>query len=157
MALCPGLPRSAGIRTVKPIWILLKQETVSGSGISWAPCKSAPSSRQTTTPAPHHSVFHRPVASSCRPTNSIKALKATLRCEISGTLLTRTVIGLVFLRDTIGLETWGNGVDFAVVSGKWLCCIFATCLSHDLLLLVSLRAYVNSIMVPSRPKYTIEH
>jgi len=101
MALCPGLPRSAGIRTVKPIWILLKQETVSGSGISWAPCKSAPSSRQTTTPAPHHSVFHRPVASSCRPTNSIKALKATLRCEISGTLLTRTVIGLVFLRDTV--------------------------------------------------------
>ena len=33
-ALCPGLPRWAGIRKVKPIWILLKQETVSGSGIS---------------------------------------------------------------------------------------------------------------------------
>ena len=41
----------------KPIWILLKQETVSGSGISWAICKSAPCSRQITTPAPHHSVF----------------------------------------------------------------------------------------------------
>ena len=25
-------------RKVKPIWILLKQETVSGSGISWAIC-----------------------------------------------------------------------------------------------------------------------
>jgi len=25
-----------------------------GSGISWAICKSAPLSRQTTTPAPHH-------------------------------------------------------------------------------------------------------
>jgi len=24
----------------KPIWILLKEETVSGSGISWAICKS---------------------------------------------------------------------------------------------------------------------
>jgi len=35
----------------------MKQETVSGSGISWAICKSAPSSRQITTPAPHHSVF----------------------------------------------------------------------------------------------------
>jgi len=33
-ALSPGLPRSAGTRKVKPIWILLKQETVSGSGIS---------------------------------------------------------------------------------------------------------------------------
>jgi len=37
----------------KPIWVLLKQETVSGSGISWAICKSASCSRQTTTPAPH--------------------------------------------------------------------------------------------------------
>jgi len=33
MALCPGLPGRAGIRKVKPIWILLKQETVSGSGM----------------------------------------------------------------------------------------------------------------------------
>ena len=46
----------------KPIWILLKQETVSGSGISCAICKSAPCSRQITTPAPHHSVFYRPDA-----------------------------------------------------------------------------------------------
>jgi len=46
----------------KPIWILLNQETVSGSGISWAICKSTPCSRQTTTPAPHHSVFYRPDA-----------------------------------------------------------------------------------------------
>jgi len=61
-ALCPGLPGWAGTRKVKPIWILLKQETVSGSSISWAICKSAPRSRQITTPAPHHSVFYRPDA-----------------------------------------------------------------------------------------------
>ena len=53
----PGLPRWAGTRKVKPIWILLKQETESSSGISWAMCKSAPRSRQITTPEPHHSVF----------------------------------------------------------------------------------------------------
>jgi len=46
----------------KPIRILLKQETVSGSGIRWAICKSASRSRQTTTPAPHHSAFYRPDA-----------------------------------------------------------------------------------------------
>ena len=46
-ALFPGLPRWAGTRKAKPIWILLKQETVSGSGISWAICKSASRSRQT--------------------------------------------------------------------------------------------------------------
>ena len=62
MALFPGLPGWAGTRKVKPIWILLKQETVSGSSISLAICKSAPSSRQITMPAPHHSVFYRPDA-----------------------------------------------------------------------------------------------
>jgi len=72
----PGLPRWASTRKVKPVWILVKQETVSGSGISWAICKSASYSRQTTTPAPHHYVFYRPDALSCRPTNSVKALKA---------------------------------------------------------------------------------
>ena len=56
-ALFPGLPGWASTRKVKPIWILLKQETVSGSGISWAICKSALRSREITTPAPHHSVF----------------------------------------------------------------------------------------------------
>jgi len=54
----PGLPRWAGTRKVKPIWTLLEQETVSGSGISWAICKSAPHSM----PAPHNSVFYRPDA-----------------------------------------------------------------------------------------------
>ena len=61
-ALCPGLPGWAGNRKVKPNWILLKQETVSGSGISWDTCKSASRSRQITTPVPHHSVFYRPDA-----------------------------------------------------------------------------------------------
>ena len=61
-ALFPGLPGWAGTRKIKPIWILLKQEIVSGSGISWTICKSAPRSRQITMPATHHSVFYRPDA-----------------------------------------------------------------------------------------------
>jgi len=77
-ALFPGLTRWADTRKVKPIWILLKLETVSGSGISWAICKPASHSRQITMPAPHHSVFLQAGCSSCRPTNSIKALKANL-------------------------------------------------------------------------------
>ena len=75
-ALCPGLPGSAGTRKVKPVWILLKQETVSGSGISWAVCKSAPRSRQITMPAPPPLSFLQAGCPSCRPTNSVKALKA---------------------------------------------------------------------------------
>ena len=74
----PGLPRWAGTRKVKPIWILLKQETVSGSGISWDIRKSAPHSRQITIPTPHHSVFLQAGCPSCRPTNSVKALKAQI-------------------------------------------------------------------------------
>ena len=73
--LCPGLPGWSGTRKEKSFWIFQKQETMSGSGISWAICKSAPRSRQITMPANHHSVFLQAGCSSCRPTNSIKALK----------------------------------------------------------------------------------
>ena len=59
---CPGIPRWAGTRKVKSIWILLKQETVCGSGISWNICKSALRSTQIAMPASHHSVFYRPDA-----------------------------------------------------------------------------------------------
>jgi len=47
-----GTTRVSQYQKGKTIWILLKQEIVSGSGISWAICKSAPRSRQITTPAP---------------------------------------------------------------------------------------------------------
>jgi len=90
MALCPGLPGWAGTRKAKPIWISLKQETVSGSDISWAICKYAPHSRQITMPAPHHSVFLQAGCPSCRPTNSVKALKAiqkSAKIKLEWTLL----------------------------------------------------------------------
>jgi len=77
-AFFPGLPGKAGTRKVKPIWILLKQETVSGSGISWAICKYARRSRRITTPAPT-TQFLQTGCPSCRPTNSVKALKAKFK------------------------------------------------------------------------------
>jgi len=39
----------------KPFWILLKQETVRGSGISWAYASLHLAPDRITTPAPHHS------------------------------------------------------------------------------------------------------
>ena len=99
-ALYPGLPGSAGTRKVQPIWILLKQETVSGSGISWAICKSAPRSRQITTPAPHHSFFYRPDAlPAAQPTASkhwiyntytYRHLRATSCCRTDASQLILT-------------------------------------------------------------------
>ena len=58
-ALSPGVPRWAITRKVKPIWILLKQETV--SGISGAVCKSSPHSRLITTQV-LPLIFYRPDA-----------------------------------------------------------------------------------------------
>jgi len=57
----------------------LKQETVSGSGISWAISKSAPRSRQTTMPAPHHSVFYRPDALPAVQPTASKHWKCTVQ------------------------------------------------------------------------------
>ena len=71
-----GTTRVSQYQKGQPIWILLKQETVKGSGITWAVCKSAPCSRQITTPAPHNSVFLQAGCPSCRSTNSVKALQA---------------------------------------------------------------------------------
>ena len=82
----PGLPRWASTRKVKPSWILLKQETLSGSGISCAIYKSAPCSRQITTPAPHHSLFYTPDALlATQPTASKRSrhnVKTNLPCNI---------------------------------------------------------------------------
>jgi len=44
----------------------------------WQWHQSAPRSRQITTPTPYHSVFLQAGCPSCRPTNSVKALKATI-------------------------------------------------------------------------------
>jgi len=54
---------------------LLEQEIVSGSGICWAICKSAP----LKIPDNHANIpplsFLQAGCPSCRPTNSVKALK----------------------------------------------------------------------------------
>jgi len=54
---------------------------VTGSGISWVICKSAPHCRQLTLPALQDSVLQAGCRS-CHRTNSIKALKAQLTIKI---------------------------------------------------------------------------
>jgi len=58
---CQGLPGVSRYQKGKTN-LDFTEETVSGSGISWAICKSAPRSRQMTIPATHRSVFYRPDA-----------------------------------------------------------------------------------------------
>jgi len=91
-ALCPGLPRWAGTRKVKPIWILLKQET-----------------------APHHSSFLQAECPSCRPTNSIKALKA--KTAEHGTPVE---IGRIYRMHA----TWPNVKVFYHISQRHIVCIY---------------------------------
>ena len=78
--LCPGLPGSAGTRKAKAVWILLKQETASGSGISWAICKSAPHARQID----NHSVFYRPDALPAAQPTASKHTYARLTAPCQG-------------------------------------------------------------------------
>jgi len=97
-ALFLGLPRWAGTRKVKPIWILLKQQTVSGSGIIWAICKSAPRCRQISTPASHHSFFYRPDAlPAAQPTASKHWRQTWIENTIKFSPLTFVIIICYFL------------------------------------------------------------
>jgi len=68
------------------------QETVSGSGISWAICKSAPCSRQTTTPAPHHSVSYRPDALPATQPTASKHWRQLIHCTLVHKL---QILGLI--------------------------------------------------------------
>ena len=54
---------------------------MSGSGISWAICKSAPCSRQITMPAPHHSVFYRPDALPAAQPTASKHWSHIVNCD----------------------------------------------------------------------------
>ena len=75
-ALFPGLPGWAGTRKVKPIWILLKQRD---SEWQWhqlghmQACISLQTGNHASTPVLS---FLQAGCPSCRPTNSVKALKA---------------------------------------------------------------------------------
>ena len=86
-------------RKGKPFWIWLEQGMMGRSGISWTICKSfSPRCRQITMPVPHHSVF-KVGCPSCRPTNSVKALKADSHWSKSALLWPPYAIGhaIIFL------------------------------------------------------------
>ena len=70
---------------------------MSGNGISWAICKSAPRPGQINMPASHHSVFLQAGCPSCHSTSSVKALKACMICYKSAI-------------NSICLQWWGAGV-----------------------------------------------
>ena len=76
-ALCPGLPRYQKGRTNLDFTEARKCEW---QWHHWAICKSVSRSRQITTPAPHRLVFLQAGCPSCRPTNSVKAVKA-VKCQ----------------------------------------------------------------------------
>ena len=78
MALCPGLPKWASIRKVKPIWIYWskKQWVAVASAGPYANLHLAPTDNDASTPTLS---FLQAGCPSCHPTNSVKALKAQSR------------------------------------------------------------------------------
>ena len=95
-------------------------ETVSGSGISWAICKSAPHSRQITMSALHRSVFLQAGFPSCDLTYSIKALKAHCQIHITYAIIIWTLIFWTYFLTNRVVTALRHGV---LVSGclfNWL-------------------------------------
>jgi len=84
----------------KQIWILLKQETVSGSGNSWAwaICKSAPRSRQIIMPAPHHTVFTGLPAAQQTTSKAVKAFGVGLSTFVRVSIY---IVNLFILASTV--------------------------------------------------------
>jgi len=143
-ALCPGLPGSAGTRMVKPIWILLEQETVSGSGIRWAICKSAPLTRQPRQHPTAH--FLQAGCPSCRPTNSVKALKA-LNAN-SNHIITRISI------QTAELAFSGTGLcSYRVRGVDGSCAKHSTVESYTVVVLLTFILTIISIPSPVTPSF----
>ena len=83
---------------------------MSGSGISWAICKSASRSRQITMSAPHHSVFYRPDA---LPAALPTASKHSRQVD-------------VYTRHTQRYSQGGNSVEYqCTIFSCWHCMFFS--------------------------------
>jgi len=74
----PGEPVPEGKTN---IWILLRQETVSGSGISWAVCKYAPRSKQITMSS-HHWSFLQVRCPSCHRKKQCQSNEGLSMCQV---------------------------------------------------------------------------
>jgi len=85
-----GTTRVSQHQNIKPILILRKQETASGSGISWAICKSAPRSRQ-----PRQHPTTQLIQAGCpswHPTDSVKALESVHSKKLQYNMIQDTIL-----------------------------------------------------------------
>ena len=105
MAIVRDYPGEPG-KKVKPIWILLEQETASGTRISWAICKSTQRSRQITTPAPHHSVFYRPDALPAAQPTASKHWRHTPTVKVKYVGFSRVLQSLKTIQACIKFWNW---------------------------------------------------
>ena len=88
---------------------------MSGGGISWVVCKPAPHSRQIIMPAPTTQVFLQTGCPSCRPTNSVKALKGTRRVQkMSGLSVAADAVQAVLSGRGEREDVWGHRRDAEV-------------------------------------------
>jgi len=84
----------------KPIWILLKQETVSGSGISWTICKSAPCSWHNHASTIPLSFF----------TGRMPFLSPSEQHQISNNSKNRFLIGYIYIYALFAISWWNKCV-----------------------------------------------
>ena len=112
---------------------------MSGSGISWAICKSAPRSRQITMPTSHHPVFSWAKCPSCRPINSVKVVNANNKCLNKND---RLWVGPIADAVLIFIFWWLSFADF------WLLSLYSFYPAHPGLVLPLIGAITPWTMAP---------
>jgi len=106
---------------------------VSGSGISWAICKSAPRSRQITMPAPHHSVFTgwMPFLPPNQQRQSTEGRNLIKVVEIGGSIIIITYGPSIWkTRSKVNGMTWYGTSLWQAQSHSWKSSPFCLALQH---------------------------
>ena len=125
---------------------------MSGSGISWAICKSAPRSRQITTPVPHHSFFtgRMPfLLPNQQRQSTIIIITADIFPVMIGITVKRSIFNISNSLSDYIFSKWravpldGNpGLRYC---GSWKCCYTTVCwLSHIALVLIDTSLFYNA-------------
>jgi len=132
-------------RKVKPIWIYRRQETVSGSGTSWAICICT--SPQTDNHARITPLSFLQACPSCRPTNSVKALRAQ-------TLKALRILTIASIQLPNSLWQRANLIQQSTVNTAYMCvhiislCTTARCIiRHRTVLTIFILAYKQSSLL----------
>jgi len=123
---------------------------VSGSGISWTTCKSAPRSRQITTPAPHHSVFTGRMPF-LRPNQQRQSTEGTIKATKSGWVQVAVLANLKKIITRLTRFAFHRSTLHVLPSYTFNHCNFTSCISRPAILLRAIVRHFHVLRFQSSP------